>query len=320
MKSFLEFLDDEEVVFANAGGNVGQYDKFKLPYVESIGFANAGGSPLEENLNPKNMKVQVVHQTDHIFVDPEKNNKGLGLESNTPENLGIENRHNKNYVVPHNTTEHAKNIKNLVPKKDNNYYDTTDSYTSNSYNLNRTLLEHDNKKITPPDKIPSNLDISKDDTEKNPQIHLSKLDNLIKNHKTLESVVVYSGLHFDPATSRGKIKRLPAYTSTSLNPHVAKDFGSEFHVRERNGDSYYVKHMMRLDLPKGQHHLLTDHGSHFPGQSEIILPRNTRLQMGREPTHIVQGNFSNHFNGKVNPHADKTVHYIWNARILKHKE
>ena len=324
MKSFKEFIaensNDEVIGFCNSGGAIGQYDKLKLPSKPRIGFCNSGGAigqydEIEENLNPKERKSIVVRNPSNVFTDPDKSNNGLGEEQYKPNHLNIDDYHNKGFVVPNNNREHANIIKSISPivDKDNDYYDMMDAYTPNSYNLNNTLLQHSYNKTIPPNSIRANL-------ERDNEVHLDKMDQLIGSHKLPNDMTVYTGTHLDPAQYRGKIMRLPAYTATSVNPHVSKDFGKTFDTtNHQTGEKEFVKHMLRIELPNGQHHLFADHGSHFPGQGELILPRNTRLQVGRDPTHIVHGNFANHANGKTNPNND-TIHYIWNARILRDKK
>jgi hypothetical protein len=324
MISFKEFIDEnsnEEIIgFCNAGGAIGQYDKLKLPTKPSIGFCNAGGkieqyNRFDENLNPKDNTPKFINDPNTIFTDPEKSNVGLGKEEYKPEHLGIEDYHKKGFVVPENNREHAKKIKAIAPllNRDKDYYDMMDAYTPNSYILNNILLHHSDNKTEAPNSIRANL-------EREHEVHLDKLDNLIEHHRTPDAMTVYTGTHLDPAQHKGKILRLPAYTSTSVNPHVAKDFGKTFSsYNHHNNQKEYVNHILRIELPKGQQHLFTDHGSHYPGQGEVILPRNTRLQVGQEPSHIVYGNFSNHADGKRIPYND-TIHYIWNARILKDKK
>lgn len=106
--------------------------------------------------------------------------------------------------------------------------------------------------------------------------------------------------------------------STSLSPHVSKDFGKIWTIGVHDGNNYRetnVKNILRLHLPKGHPHLFTDNGSLFPGQGELILPRHMRYQLGQRPTHIITGRFNNHF---INGERDKspTQYHIWNGRIL----
>ena len=143
-------------------------------------------------------------------------------------------------------------------------------------------------------------------------IHIKHIDDLINKHKLPHDMT----LHFDPNEHKGKIVKFPVYTSVSVSPHVAKDFGESYDSEDENGRWIVNKHIMRLHLPKGHSHLLTDMGSQFPGQGELILPRNMRLQMGTKPTHIIQGNFNSHFDDEPRFGSIKTFHHIWNARIL----
>lgn len=321
MKTFKQFKNHSSetfIAFSNAGGQLGQYERFD--YSESNLHGQGGGrvqENLDENLNPRT-SPKFTHTLSPILFDPEKSMRGLGDDQHHPENIGIPDHHSNGYVNPNYTQEQAKHARLLsehVHEDHPHYHEILDHYTSNSYNLNNELIKHYRAGTKPPEHIKSHLDV--DDPEENySDIHLHSFDKLIQAHKLPTNITVYSGLHFHPNEHRGKIAVVPSYMSASLSPHVAKDFGKEWEMHHHDEHGYkevQVKNILRLHLPKGHSALYADNGSHFPGQGEIILPRNMRYQLGQKPTHIIQGNFANHFHGRLN--GEKQIH-IYTGRLL----
>lgn len=315
MLGFKDFLNGDIAVFCNAGGRKDQYTKF-LGKKDIPVFSRAGGPPeqnnesIEENLNPR-INPEYVRTNSNTLFDPEKDNKGLGEEYNHPRNIGIPDHHGTGGTFSRYNDEQAKNARTLSQQtnNDDDYHRIITPYTENSFNLNNTLFQHHINQTTPPRHIRSN-------SEEDSEIDTHHLDHLISSHNLPKDMTVYSGLHFHPNEHKGRIYFHPAYMSTSLSPHVAKDFGKEMTISHHDGNEYKehkVKNIVRLHLEKGQKHLFTDNGSLFSGQGELILPRGTRFQLGQKPTHIIQGNFDSHFgDGKVGD----TQYHIWNGRIL----
>lgn len=319
-KQFKKSIPETFIAFSNAGGRLGQYDKFD--YTESFMYGQGGGRPdildnsLEENLNPREKPKHIISHAS-ILYDPEKSDKGLGKEHNYPENIGIPDFFRKGYMFPNFTNEQAKNARILSANVNEHhpfYHDILSNYTKNSYNLNNELIRHYNHNTELPESIKSHLDVAPEDNHSD--IHLRTFDKLIEEHKLPNDITVYTGLHFHPNEHRGKIAINSAYVSTSLSPHIAKDFGKNWIMNYHDGKEYkemQVKNILRLHLPKGYSGLFTDNGSLFPGQGEIILPRGLRYQFGQRPTHIIQGNFQNHANNIMN--GIKQYH-IYSGRIL----
>lgn len=313
MKKFKEFLNmDQDIpVFCNAGGSKDQYLKHKIETKPSM-FCRGGGPPedFEENLNPR-IDPQNLKIDGKVLYDPEKDNKGLGEEYNYPLHH-VPDHHGTGGVIPNFNDEQAKNAKLLSQntKSDDVYHRIVTPYTTNSHNLNNTLFDHHIRGTTHPRIIKAN-------GEEDSEIDTELMDHLIKSHKLPSETTVYSGMHFHPNEHRGRIYTHPAYMSTSLSPHVAKDFGKNMEMGYSDGNQYKtvnVKNILRLHLPKGQKHLFTDNGSFFPGQGELILPRGTRFQLGQKPTHIIHGNFDSHFGDGKN---GDTQYHIWTGRILR---
>ncbi len=283
MKTFKEYTNNEFIGFANSGGHRETYKKFQK---------------LTENLNPRNSPQQISQS--RILDDPINGN--YSDKRYHASDLMIGHNSNAMYVRPYFTKEmgaHIKTLLNNTDHRDEEYKSIVNDYTESSFGLNSGLFEHYITK-TP---IPQFLG----------KIEVRSVDKLIDKHRLPHPITVYSGLHFDPNKTRGKIVRLPAFTSTSISPHVSKEFGeSEYDHTVGYTESH--RNILRLQLPKNFPHLFTDPHSNFCGQGELILPRNLRLQIGHTPTHIVSGHFLDHFDDSE--YANKQKISFWNGRIL----
>lgn len=336
MLKFKQFIQQEDIpVFCNAGGRKGQYDKFTYnghhnpASKEVIGFCHAGGPPpqqqeeyIEENLNPRINPV-LINSSESVLTDPEKNNKGLGEDRNHPANF-LPDVHGTGHVDSNFTDEQAKNARALSSNTNDDhedYHAIITPYTQNSYNLNNTLYSHHIKGIQHPRIIKSHLDYESDeDEEDGSEIDVEKLDRLISSHRLPHAMTVYTGMHFHPNEHRGRIHINPPYMSTSLSPNIAKDFGKWYETHQSHDGEYKqvkIKNILRLHLPKGHEHVFTDNGSIFPGQGELILPRNTRFQYGQRPTHIIRGNFDSHFFGRGR--KENVEYHFYTGRVLPRK-
>ena len=337
MKKFKDFraeqLDDDKefIGFANSGGPEGQYNKIDLCN-PVIFFASGGGNPeqyknmfvgkgiseelleLIENLSPKNDKP-LFHKTDSdVFYDPEYSYERLGFDKYHPRNYGT--YEHSNFVNPQFDREHFINLKALHDNTNTSgHYDNiVNKYSKTSNNLNQTLIRNFKAGETPAPIIKANIS---DDSS---HINIKHLDDLIHQHHLPHDMTVYSGLHFNPADEQyqKKIGHYPAYLSTSLSPHIAKDFGTEYTNIDKHGEEYYHHNILKLHLPKGTHHLFTDTSSVSPGQGELILPRGLKLQIGRKPKTVIAGHFIKHYNDKK-PMLE-SVHHIWEGRVVHDKK
>jgi len=288
LQSFKNYLEGEFVGFANSGGHPDTYKNFNKQFPE-----------LTENLNPRNSPQQV--SKGRILDDPIIGDY-YGKRYHASD-LMVPHNHNTMLVRSYFTKEMGNHVKALVNNtnhRDEEYKDVVDTYTNSSNELNSGLMHHYRWR-TPIPKILG-------------QIEVNSLDKLIDNHRLPHPITVYTGLHFNPNDTKGKLVRFPAFTSTSLSPHVSKDFG--IHEDEYD-DGYYReshKHILRLQLPKNFPHLFTDPHSNFCGQGELILPRNLKLQIGHTPTHQVRGRFLDHFDDS--DYVGTKTYNFWNGRIL----
>lgn len=269
------FGDDDTIQFATSTASYTSKDGQKLVANESL------------------LETEIVNHGDSKapLRDPAKPN----TESVHLHKLGMRDDYNDLATEPHLTQHQAKSAKLLHSNTDTkhpSYQYAVSEYTLDSEHLNKSLFKAHQRGST---------DV--------PEAHkkmVGHLDSLMEHHKLPEKTTVYSGLHFDPSEHAGKTVHFPAYTSTSLSPHIAANFGKGHVSSGENGQRVVTKHMMRVDLPKGHNHLFTENHTHLPGEMEVVLPRNTKLKFDHEPSHII----------KRDRYGMETHNHIWNAHVV----
>lgn len=133
-----------------------------------------------------------------------------------------------------------------------------------------------------------------------------------------EDTHVYTGLKDSPAkhfTGEGSAKvHLPAYTSTSTQYRIAKNFTSgkpisKEHLEKHSPiNSDYKKntkrstadHVLKIHLPKGTKAGSVKHFATFEKENEILLHRGHNIEIHPHPT------------------IDKDGTHVWHARIISH--
>ena len=103
--------------------------------------------------------------------------------------------------------------------------------------------------------------------------HHTKIMDSAMEHKTPHDMTVYSGVVNDPRPQKNKkgIVNHPAYLSTSLHKNVAEDFAET----RGEGDE---QHLLEIYVPQGSKGAYINHVSHFGGQKEFLLPRETNMK------------------------------------------
>lgn len=139
--------------------------------------------------------------------------------------------------------------------------------------------------------------------------NVTHIDSALKKHKLAEPLTTYSGTHFDVGKEAAKTPsreiHLPAYTSSSIKPSIARGFAQEQKPDEKN-QKKKVSHIIRFHLPKGHHGLYLGTRSNFSNEHEFLLPRNTRVKIGEHP--------------EVHPHPYDMNHeiHVWDAHPVDH--
>jgi hypothetical protein len=137
---------------------------------------------------------------------------------------------------------------------------------------------------------------------------VTHIDSALKRHKLPYPLKTFSGTHFDVGEEAAKTPsreiHLPAYTSTSIKPSVARGFAQD--TKERTPAGKKIQHILRFHLPKGHHGLYLGTRSNFTNEHEFLLPRNTRIKVGEHP--------------EIHPHPydRNTEIHVWDAHPVDH--
>jgi hypothetical protein len=101
---------------------------------------------------------------------------------------------------------------------------------------------------------------------------IDSIDNSLNRSKTPQKLSVYSGTAHDPRNYMNdkNIVHHPAYISTSLSNQTAQKF-----TMAHYGD---IKHVLKINVPKGHPGAYVDHMSENPGEHEFVLPRGLNLK------------------------------------------
>lgn len=114
------------------------------------------------------------------------------------------------------------------------------------------------------------------------------LSNAIDKNRVQHKVTVYSGTSFDPTKHTDKKGRLrsPAFISTTHSKKVAAGFAQKAAAKR---DSYAHGHIMKIDLKPGDPATHIGRHSHYDGEHETIIDRNTTLQHHKTTSHWSPG-------------------------------
>jgi hypothetical protein len=140
-------------------------------------------------------------------------------------------------------------------------------YTHDSRKLNKSLIKNQGKvNSTVHKKVQAGLD---DAIKKNPLKH---------------KLVVHSGTSFDPRQKVGKngVMKSHAYISTTHSKSTASEFTKPKYNSKHNIDE---RHIIRVDLKKGDPAIHVEKHSENPGEHETIIKRGARLKLHKTVTH-----------------------------------
>lgn len=110
--------------------------------------------------------------------------------------------------------------------------------------------------------------------QKNVEDHAKQIDKAIDKNKIQHDVHVYSGTSFDPMKHMDKEGRLrsPAYISATHSRAVAAGYAQD------GGKGYNMRHIIHIDLKKGDPATHVSRISDFKGEHETLIKRGTTLQ------------------------------------------
>lgn len=256
------------------------------------GYATSSQSG-EKSLK-ESTEIVHLHDKNDVIRDPKfhsSEHKSVDLND-----VGLTHFYSGSHTEPHLTEDQAKSAKKLhdnVNVDHPSYKHAVSEYTYDSEHMNHALFK---------DKQEGTKTAHSGATGK----LITHMDSVIGHHKLPQKTTVYSGLHFNPSDFHNGKVHLPAYTSTSLSPHVAANFGKPHRTIGDDGNPILHKHMMRLELPKGHNHVFTENHTNLPGEMEVILPRDTKLKFGDKPSHVI----------KKPGFSGMTIHHhIWDAHL-----
>jgi hypothetical protein len=181
------------------------------------------------------------------------------------------------------TNDLHESLKKHYKYKDDKHIYSISGYVGGSRSLNNYIWDKHNK-------TPHHLTLFSKWT--NGENHIKDLDNTMNLHKTPHDLTLFSGTRHDPRELKNEhdIVHHPAYLSTSLSDHIAKDFSN------KNGPHDFEKnirhnHMLKIHVPKGHPSI---YAGSLPGsrlaekEREVILPRGTNLKHIKTDTEIVK--------------------------------
>jgi hypothetical protein len=226
----------------------------------------------------------------------------------------VRKNHNEHLGNDHYEVHHALNLTHEDFHK-NEHAPSLYKYSKQSWETNKELLNKATGQPSLPSLTPSQYDSesSKEYKKENAQIHDEHVKSLDASFHHPNAVLkhdvhVFHGTNkFNPGEEAkkgsGRIT-MPGYTSTSIDPKTAHDFAGT------SDDS----HIIHIHLKKGQRaHYLGSH-SNYDNEKEMMLPRNTTLQIHPTPTVTHNGDgtkthvWHGHVVGEAQPAPRKTEH------------
>jgi hypothetical protein len=153
-------------------------------------------------------------------------------------------------------------------KLDDHHVDAIKKYTKDSQRLNKGLIKSQGKIENPKHKK-----------------HADSLDDAIKKNSLRHKLVVHSGVSFDPRKKVGTngILKSHAYISTTHSKEIAHEFAKPSFSKKTGVET---KHIIRLNLKKGDPAMHVEHHSSTSGEHETIIKRGSRLKLHKTATHV----------------------------------
>lgn len=250
MKSFKEFLSNTPVVKNKQG----------VP-TAIVDFGKRGGKPLKNvsrlpsaiiDFPRKKPKINENGYDDSQWIEHHDENKHIG---------GTHREQSANLHASQSNNELGKHLA---------------AYSRWSSDVNKSLLSAHQKGREHPNTFTDDLH----------SYHLPTLDKELDEHKLTHPLNVYSGVGFNPQHlaaehPEGHI-HLPAYTSTSIDKDIAREFASSA-LKPSEG-----KHIIHMQLPKGHAGKYIGKNSENSHESEFVVPRNTTIKVHPNPQEIVR--------------------------------
>ena len=180
----------------------------------------------------------------------------------------------------HNTATHTEEIK---------------EYTKHSNPLNRYLIDKSHARHT---NESHEFNSKHEDMAEN-------LDKQLRNHSLPHDLNTYHGCGFNPdhfaKQNENRSITLPAFTSTSINKHLATKFSHRI-SDEYDPDGQH--HIIHFHIPTGHPGKYIGKDSQFDNEKEFLLPKDTKWKISEKPEkYIKDGDI--HINvWHAHPHQD----------------
>lgn len=312
---------DEYKVIQTTGLSGGQKSKDKYQVIKTSGLS--GGqkpkkTPIKINPIKEDFSSQVkppIHVEKHPPSPEDKFTSDLTYYNKSEfKKRAKENTHGYEPFEHKHYEDHDSYAYEKPDDENYNHVKNIKDYTEWSRNLNDYLHKKDQG-------------LASDDDSAYYEDRANKLSNTITKQPAKKDLYVYSGLKGDPSDQKKQhgvkdyfkdnqvIKaRLPAFTSTSMEPEVARQFVEKHYDSDK--DEFH-SHFLKIKIPEGSRHgMYVGHHSSVSHENEFILDKNKRLHIHPEPEiHTIEQDKRDPEMG--NYYKVKHKQHIWHAHIVE---
>jgi hypothetical protein len=244
----------------------------------SHAFKDQPDEPLEQGAMVDGVPCAVVFHGSHSVPKTRKLGEKFSVDHSTVKHCYFDENDNTHI---HPDIHQVGKLLQHTQKREGLDSHHLNQYCSGSRCLNKALYDaHKNGKDTP-----------KSVTGFGVEHNVRRLDDAIHRNKLHKDVHLYSGVGFEPSKlasnhPEGHIY-LPAYTSTSINKSVARNFASNQGENKptqlrQNG---VMGHVLHIHAKAGQPAAYVDRESTYKHENEVLLPRGTTLKIHGHSEH-----------------------------------
>lgn len=290
MKKFSDYLKED------LGGALVEPQSASSQEAARLGLVYVGFGRYED---PKTQQITHIVQNDRL-VPYKRAVKTNSFKNSNSDDFGTYAKDLKPEVEQH----HADLINHYLPE---NYNDSelsaVESYTSEDY------LDINDKLRSLPAGIPADQ-IEPEYVGDNLPETIAFLDSALDRMKTPKQFLVYATLgegYRIEDLQLGQTFRFKGYRSTTLNPGIAINFGSNPEAAQNRKQTV----VLQILVKEGSKGMYVDDYSSTPGEAEFLLPRGSSVKITNGPNKLVG---SNGYTGELN----RQIIYF-NAELVKNK-
>lgn len=249
--------------------------------------------------NPKLGQITHIVQNERL-VPFNKAVKSNTFKKTNGDDFGTYN----NVLKPEIEQTHADLINHYVPENyDEDELSAIESYTGEDY------LDINDRLYSLPTGIPANK-IEPEFSDDDLPLKIAALDSALKKSSSPKEFLAYislgDGYSLEDFAPGQKI-RFKGYRSTTINPNIALNFGSNTSGQNRRGQTLILQVLVK----RGSKGMYVDDYSSTPGEGEFLLPRGSTIKITSGPNKLVG---SNGYSGEMN----RQVMFL-NAELVKTK-